>query len=64
MGGTGGIVQCGPYFADFVHVYASATYQCGIGAVHGMEMYSPQLAGWGHSRKLRFSVLAVPVKRV
>jgi hypothetical protein len=35
-----------------VHVCASATYQCGIGAVHGMEMHASQQAGWGHSRKL------------
>ncbi len=53
MGGTGGIVQCGPYFADFVHVRASATYQCGIGAVHVMKMHASQQAGWGHSRKLQ-----------
>ncbi len=38
-----------------VHICASATSQCGIGAVHSMEMHASQLAGLVHSRKPQFS---------
>ena len=46
MGGTVGIVTV-TYFADFVHVCASATYQLVLVRCMAWICMRPSLAGWG-----------------
>ncbi len=55
-GGTFGIVHSDVLCLS-VHVCASATYQCGIGEVHGMEMHASSLVGWGSPENVLFSLL-------
>jgi hypothetical protein len=53
MGGTVGIVTM-TYFADFVHVCASATYQLVLVRCMAWICMRPSLASWGSPDNLQF----------